>query len=134
MRFIDDVWPVVAGEGPVLIVSDSLDGTVSKTVAERFAHDGHVVQVASDTREALELCEQRDPALIALGYISDDADAVRFLQTLRDRFDRSATKVCVITGTWRHLEVDGDIEPVVAISPSFTLSELLDITQQLLAA
>lgn len=133
MKFIDSVFPVAAGEGPVLIVNDSLDRSVNNAIAERFTRNGHAVKVASDTQEALELCEQRDPSLIALGEIGDDGGTVRFLQHLQDRLSRAATRVCVITGTWQRLDSEPRGEPVVAISPSFSLSELMDITRELCA-
>jgi hypothetical protein len=134
VRFIDDIWPAAAGEGPVLIVNASLGAVVSRAVAERFLRDGCEVQIAGDSQEALTQCEYREPSLVVLGEIDDDGDAVRFLRVLQRRLNRGDTRVCVITGTWRRFGLEPDGESVVAVSPGFALSEFLDITRELRAA
>ncbi len=134
MKFIDDIWPVVSGEGPVLIVDDSLDLAVSQAVAERFSRDCRPVQLAGDTREALELYERSQPSLIALCDIGEGGEAIAFLKELEEKRRGDPIQVCVITETWQSPDPMARPERVVAVSPSFSICELLDITRELRAA
>jgi ActR/RegA family two-component response regulator len=119
---------------PILIVDDQPEGAVRELVADRFRRWGYSVLVASEAREALDLLESANPALVVVGEIDEGSGVSSFLRRLEISFAEKAPAVCLIVGTWQYLHLVPDREPMVSLSRPMKLCELLDFAGELCAA
>jgi CheY-like chemotaxis protein len=121
--------PPSPAETTVLLIDDNLDERPRDQTANQLAQWGYSVVVAKSRRSAMSTCAQMTPALIVIGQVKYSSDTSSLLHEIKHWLGESAPSVSFIVQ-----RPGPGTRPILGLAPPIPIDQLLDFSDQALAA
>lgn len=112
----------------VLIVDDDPD--LRRLIARLLEHDGFVVRLACDGRQALESLDPM-PDVIVADLMMPELDGQQFLIELRTRHPEARPAIVLVSASAIREQVADRLEVDASLSKPFDTQELRDLVREL---